>query len=368
MRRNGCHVIEVHEPFWERFRDKSRGFGGALQMVVLAMRLALAYLRLITRTIPRLRSTDAVVIGYIGQLDMLTVGALARAFRVPVIFNPLVTLTDTVTEDRMLVPSGSAAARLIWVMDWLAMRLASLVITDTNQNAEYLRSQLGVPPCKIHTVDVGADEGVFRPAWRTRDQADHLHVLFYGKMIPLHGVGSILGAIRMLDEAGETDINFEIIGSGQQADLVTDFLKEYPQAPVVYRPCVAYPRLAQRIASADCVLGIFGSGSKAGRVVPNKVFQALAVGAPVITRDSPAVRDVLSDGVSALLVPPGDASALATAIQKMRDPQLRARLGCRGHEAYQRRASDMALASEMSDILSRALGERIDAELAGRGS
>ncbi len=51
-------------------------------------------------------------------------------------------------------------------------------------------------------------------------------------------------------------------------------------------------------------------GTKAARVIPNKVFQALACARPVITADTPAARELLTDDVDALLVPPGDPEAL----------------------------------------------------------
>ena len=46
-------------------------------------------------------------------------------------------------------------------------------------------------------------------------------------------------------------------------------------------------------------------------MIPNKAFQALACGTPLVTADTPAARELLQDGESALLVPPGDPEALA---------------------------------------------------------
>jgi glycosyltransferase involved in cell wall biosynthesis len=62
-------------------------------------------------------------------------------------------------------------------------------------------------------------------------------------------------------------------------------------------------------------------------VIPNKVYQCAAVGRPVITADTPAIREVFEPGTTIWLVPPGDAKALADAIALLaEDVCLRERL------------------------------------------
>jgi len=82
-------------------------------------------------------------------------------------------------------------------------------------------------------------------------------------------------------------------------------------------PWVEYERLAEELHRASCALGIFGTSTKAARVIPNKVFQALACARPVVTADTPAARELLTDGADAILVPPGDAQALAGAVRRL---------------------------------------------------
>jgi glycosyltransferase involved in cell wall biosynthesis len=69
------------------------------------------------------------------------------------------------------------------------------------------------------------------------------------------------------------------------------------------------------VAEHDVCLGIFGSGEKARRVVPNKVFQGAAAGCAVVTSDTTPQRRVLGEG--AILVPPGNADALAAALREL---------------------------------------------------
>ena len=61
-------------------------------------------------------------------------------------------------------------------------------------------------------------------------------------------------------------------------------------------------------------LGIFGTGPKAQRVVPTKVYQGLAAGCAVVTAQTPAAG-TLGDAV--VSVPPGDPQALADALRHL---------------------------------------------------
>ena len=118
------------------------------------------------------------------------------------------------------------------------------------------------------------------------------------------------------------DLRFKIVGSGQLQPLLRDLPPN-----VEHVAWVEYERLPQELRRAGCALGVFGTSEKAGRVIPNKVFQALACGVPVITADTPAARELLASDESALLVRPGDAQALAAAVRRFaEDPPLARRV------------------------------------------
>ena len=105
-----------------------------------------------------------------------------------------------------------------------------------------------------------------------------------------------------------------------------------------------------------CALGIFGTGDKAARVIPNKVFQALACACPVITGDTPAARELLTDGADALLVPPGDARALAGAVRRLAsDDGLAGQLAAAGRATYEANASEQVLGVRWRTLLERAV-------------
>ena len=79
-------------------------------------------------------------------------------------------------------------------------------------------------------------------------------------------------------------------------------------------------------------------------MIPNKAFQALACGTPLVTADTAAARELLVDGESALLVPAGDPEALAGAVRRLADdPGLARRIGDGGLAAYREQASESVL-------------------------
>jgi glycogen synthase len=79
----------------------------------------------------------------------------------------------------------------------------------------------------------------------------------------------------------------------------------------------------------------------------NALLEAMAVGAPIVATHIPSTRETLSDGEEALLVPPGDASELGAAVNRvLADPPLAARLG----EAARLRARDYEIERTTRDL------------------
>ena len=336
LRGTGVEVIERHVGVWEGARREKWSLGARA-----ALRLAAAEVRLLRRAPGHF---DAIVVGYPGHLDLPAAKRAARGR--PVVFNPLVSLTETLVEDRGRFGPGSLAARLLRRIDRSALRRADLVVADTTESARTLAELGGLPPDRIAVCFVGAEERLFRPGWK---RPERFGALFVGKLIPLHGLDTLLAAARLAPE-----LPFTIVGSGQ-----LDALVAAPPANVERIDWVDYERLPALLHEAGCALGIFGTSAKAQRVIPNKAFQALACGTPLVTADTPAARELLRDGVSALLVPPGDPHALAEALRRLAgDAELAERIGAGGHAVYRAHASEDVLGRRWRGLLEGLLARR----------
>jgi glycosyltransferase involved in cell wall biosynthesis len=329
LRGAGVEVIERHASVWERRRHKySLGVGAAL-------RVGLAEAGLVLRG--RRERFDAMIVGYPGHFDLPVARRIARGR--PLLFNPLVSLSETLVEDRGRFARGSPTASVLRQVDRIALRRADLVVADTEQNARHLAELGEIPRERVAVCFVGAEERLFRSGWQPRGR---FHVLFVGKLIPLHGLETILEAARLAPE-----IPFRVVGSGQ-----LDALLATRPDNVEWVDWVEYERLPEEIQGAGCALGVFGTSAKAGRVIPNKAFQTLACGTPLVTADTPAARELLRDGESALLVPAGDAAALAAAVRRLAaDPDLARRVGAGGLTAYRDQASEEVLGRRWRGLL-----------------
>ena len=326
LRGAGVEVVEEHVSVWDADRH---GWGAG---PTRAFGLVAAQARLLGR---RRLDADAFIVGYPGHFDLPAARRAARGR--PVVFNPLVSLVDTLVADRGRFRPGSFAARALEAADRRAFRAADVVVADTAADAKFfagLAGLDGVPVCFV-----GAEDRLFAPSW---SPPDRFVALFVGKLIPLQGVETILQAARKAPE-----IDFRLIGSGQLEDLLAS------RPPnVEHVPWVEYELLPAEIQRAGCSLGIFGTGGKARRVIPNKAFQAIACAAPLVTADTPAARELLVDEESALLVPPGDAGALAGAVRRLAtDSELCLRIAAGGRAAYEREASEAVLGVRWRTII-----------------
>jgi glycosyltransferase involved in cell wall biosynthesis len=332
LRRAGVEVRERHVAVWDGRRDNWSAGAAA------AARLALAELRLLR---PAADDFDAIIVGYPGHFDLPA--ARRAAHGRPVVFNPLVSLSDTFVADRGRFRAGSPAARALAAVDRRALSAADLVVSDTRANADHLAALAGLPPEDVEVAFVGAEERLFSPGWSPPEQ---FTVLFVGKLIPLHGLETVLAAARAAPE-----LHFRLVGSGQLEQLV------HERPPNVdWVPWVEYEQLPNELRRSGCALGIFGTSGKARRVIPNKAFQALACGTPLVTADTPAARELLVHGESALLVPTGDPAALAAALERLAgDPELAARLAASGHAVYRRHASEDVLGHRWRGLIEQLL-------------
>ena len=350
LRQNGIEVIECHFALWQQsFRYNKlaliAGLGNKLRLLARAM---LAYPLLIYRYL-RLREHDAVVVGYLGHIDVFFLALFAKLKRKPIIFDAFFSLYDTAISDWRLASKNSVLARICRWLDRSACRLATVVLVDTEAQRDYFCREFRVAREKVHRVYMGADDGVFAPS-RGSSQSPPLRIAYVGNYVPLHGVSVIFQTARLLDE---DDFEFWFIGeTRREDDILNESLSGLNRKRVKFFPWMGPRELYTRLQDADVCLGIFGTSEKAKRVIPGKAFLALAMGKPLITGDSVAARELLADGKNALLCEMGDPAALADAIRRLKNnAELRQRIGHEGRKVFENHCSPKFLGGQLARLV-----------------
>lgn len=348
LRHHGVEVIENHRPVFERQTDKITSGLRPLALMVTGLRWLAAWATL-PWSVLRAGRVDAIVAGYLAQPDAIPGWIAARVRRVPFMVDMMISLEDTLAGDRGV--AGRRAKALLGAIDRTALRLADVVLVDTAAHASFFTERFGVSPEKIVVAAVGADPQAF-PTSPAPTGAPT--VLFYGKLSPLHGVETVIAASQM-----EGVPALRVIGDGQLGGWLREKLGQGEVPNVRWDPWVPYEDLASEIADAAICLGVFGTSEKASRVVPNKVWQAMAVGRPVITGDTPGIRGVIEHGRNGYLVPPGNPTALADALRTLvDDPELRARLGTAARETYRAMGAPEVVAEPVRQAVERTARRR----------
>ncbi len=289
---------------------------------------------------------DLVFIGFYGHLILRL---LAPVIRAPLLFDAFVSTYDTLCFDRQLYAPGSPAGRAAFWLDRTNCLRADHVLLDTRSHVDYFVETFNLPRDRFDALPVGCSDVIFTPAPPPAEN-NPLRVLGYSTFLPLHGMDVILDAAA---QVGDAPLIIKLIGDGPLHAQMRERAERLGLTNVTFAPPVSPTTLAQEIRTADiCLGGHFSSGDKAGRVIPGKIYQMLAVGRPVIAADAPGNRELLTHGETAWFVPPGDADALAQALRALADDgDLRNRLARAGRERYERCCSEAVIARRLQTIV-----------------
>jgi glycosyltransferase involved in cell wall biosynthesis len=124
-------------------------------------------------------------------------------------------------------------------------------------------------------------------------------VLFYGGFSPLHGIDKILYAAKYLEDE---NVRFTLVGKGQTWEEMVELSKKLYLRNLEFTDNIDYRKLSYFISQFDVGLGIFGDTGKAMRVVPNKVYRLAACAKPVVSRETPGIKEVFTDMHDIILV------------------------------------------------------------------
>lgn len=209
---------------------------------------------------------------------------------------------------------------------------AQFVVTCTKANKDYLRvlNPKGAP---IHTIYHGLDTTKFSPLTSIAQRDGQVNmplILSAGRLVEKKGFPYLVAACRQLRDGG---YNFHcriVGGEGADAERTRAMIGELKLDDLItLSPPVTQEELARIYRQATVFVlpcQILPDGDRDG--IPNVLVEAMASETPVVSTIVSGISELIEDGVTGLLVPQRDASALAGAIERLlNDDVLRRRLG-----------------------------------------
>lgn len=288
-------------------------------------------------------SYDVMVVGFPGQEVMFLARFLTRK---PIVFDAFTSHYGGYILDRKYFSKTGFRAWYYRFMDTWSCRLADVVLLDTQAHIDFFIKEFGLARDKFRRIWVGADTDIFYPVPETAH--DNFTVHFHGHFIPLQGVEYIIKTAGILREE---NIQFRVIGEGQEYGRIRKLAESMSLKNIIWSGNIPYQELRAQMAMTDVCLGIFGDTPKTQLVIPNKVYEALAMKKAVITADTPAVRELLGED-GALLVKTADPEALAKGIMKLKeDIGLRKKIAEGGHRLFITQASTEIIGQQLIQII-----------------
>ncbi len=258
------------------------------------------------------------------------------------VFDELMSPYDAILNEKKSVQSGGLLDFLLYICEKMILHAADLVLTDTEAHRTFLQQLFQLSQDKIVALPVAANEKLFTP---TCQQASAecvsdkpFSILFYGSFLPLHGIEIILQVAFLLRDE---PLSFTLIGgSSRDGENLRERVRELGLHNVKHFRWVNFVDLPGLIKNCDLGLGgPFGNTAQGRRVVTAKTSQFLAMAKAVVVGRTDEGNGFV-DKQNALLVPQGDAQALAESILwACQHREALVSIGCQGRYLYNDRFS-----------------------------
>jgi glycosyltransferase involved in cell wall biosynthesis len=243
----------------------------------------------------------------------------------------------------------------LWLERFL-YRHADRVMVNSPGYVAHVTQYTGRP---VELIPNGADPEMFDPAdrgtaFRSANHQENKFVILYAGA---HGMSNDLGVV--LDAAGilqvepaASKVTIIFLGDGKEKTALQKQAAEMHLTNVLFLPPVTKAGMPAALAGADACLAILKPIEEYKTTYPNKVFDYMAAGRPVILAIDGAIRAVVEAAGCGIFAQPGDASALAQAVQELAaHPGRSRRMGLAGRRYLEEHFSRSALAEKLAGLM-----------------
>lgn len=207
----------------------------------------------------------------------------------------------------------------------------------------------GVDTAMFETADGGAG---FRQA---HDLEGKFVALYAGAHGPSNDLDVILDAAVLLRDLPE--VRFLLVGDGKEKPRLQARAAELGLESVVFLPPVAKNGMAAVTAAADAGIAILKPIELYKTTYPNKVFDYMAAGKPVLLAIDGVIRELVEGAQAGVFCQPGDAAALAAGVRRLyTNPNLAASMGAAGKTCVQYQYDRKTISTQLDTLLKELAG------------
>jgi glycosyltransferase involved in cell wall biosynthesis len=294
----------------------------------------------------------------------LTVGlngaAVAKARRVPFVFEIQDVWPDVPIELGFLTNRAEIAAAKR--LEKGLYRAARRVVVCSESAAENVR-QKGIDAGKIVLIPNLADVPLFSSAtpqpkyFQSLGLEGKFVAVYAGAMGKANGVDQLVEAARALVESDEDGVAIVALGNGSERPYLESEARALPNL-LVPSP-IAREEIAGVILAADATITLYASYPILETGSPNKFFDGLAAGKPVVVNTDGWLRRLAEENRAGLYTPSGEPDALAAALARLaHDPPLAKELGRNGRALAEREFDARLLSARFRETLETVAAER----------
>jgi glycosyltransferase involved in cell wall biosynthesis len=243
-----------------------------------------------------------------------------------------------------------------WLERSLYARAERLVVCSEGVVAALV--ERGIPAEKIVLVPNFSDTELFRPdrrddEFRARHGLDRKFVAVYaGAMGASNGVHQLADAAAALKSSGEESVQIVAVGEGSERQTLERRLRTDGLDNVLVLPPVPREQMPGLVGSADATLTVFAPNRALMLNSPNKFFDSLAAGKPVVVNVDGWLRRLVEENDAGVYAPAGDGPALARALADLaRNPESVRRMGANARALAEREFARDLLAGRVVETL-----------------
>jgi len=223
--------------------------------------------------------------------------------------------------------------------------------------------QTGIPPERITVIPNASDLDLFRPdldgtAARERlGLGQRFAAIYFGAMGHNNGLGYAIEAARLLSHRDNERIVIVLHGSGGKRAELEQLVQKYGLKNVIFSdPVPDKSIVAEIVAACNACLTIYANTRREQSWSPNKMFDALAAGRPVLINVPGWLGDTIENNGCGRFVDPDRPAALADALEDLSTkPELCQEMGRNGRALAEREFARDILADRLEQVLLQAI-------------